>query len=332
MPVIRVLDANINRAAEGMRVLEDMARFILENQCLCESIKQCRHNLRDQSPGLYSRNTSEDVGTRLLTTKEKNRDSLHDIAFAASNRCSEALRVVEEFLKLRDAQHSIESIRYTMYDLSAEVIKGLGSTNKQQWKCCFIMAVDDCALPWKSTLMRVLKAGCDCVQIREKTMQTKALIDHVLEVKEITEKHGVPIIINDRVDVMLATNSAGVHLGKDDMPILDARKMGGKGRIIGATAHSQEEVVSAIEAGVDYIGVGAMFTSSTKPNAIVEGPSLLKYVEHIHHLAVGGITPENVHHLYVAGCKGVAASSSIAHATTPENVIQGLLQPEAQLT
>jgi len=332
MPVIRVLDANINRAAEGMRVLEDMARFILENQCLCESIKQCRHNLRDQSPSVYSRNTSEDVGTRISTAKEKNRGSLHDIAIAASHRCSEALRVVEEFLKLHGAQHSIESIRYTMYDLSAEVIRGLGSTNKQQWKCCFIMTADDCALPWKNTLTQALAGGCDCVQIREKAMQTKALIYHVLEVKEITDKHGVPIIINDRVDVMLATNSAGVHLGKDDMPIMDARKISGKGRIIGATAHSEEEVVIATEAGADYIGVGAMFASSTKPTAIVKGPPLLNYAKHIHHLAVGGITPENVRQLYTVGCKGIAVSSSITHSTTPEEVVHALLQPETQLT
>jgi thiamine-phosphate pyrophosphorylase len=272
------------------------------------------------------------VGTHFSTEKEKSRGSLHDIALAASNRCSEALRVVEEFLKLHSAQHTIESIRYTMYDLSAEVIRGLGSTNKQQWKCCFIMTLDDCALPWKKTLTQALIGGCDCVQIREKAMQTKALIRHVLEVKEISDKHDVPIIVNDRVDVMLATNTAGVHLGKDDMPIVDARKISGKGRIIGATAHSEEEVVAATEAGADYIGVGAMFTSSTKPTATVEGPRLLKYVEHVHYLAVGGITPENVHHLYAAGCKGIAVSSSIAHATNPENAVHGLLKPEVQLT
>ena len=332
MPVIRVLDANINRAAEGMRVLEDIARFILENQYLFDSIKQCRHNLREQSPSLYSRNTSGDVGTNNSTTQEKSRGSLHDIALAASNRCSEALRVVEEFLKLHNAQHSIESIRYAMYDLSAEVIRGLGSTKKKQWKCCFIMSTDDCVLPWKETLTQALIAGCDCVQIREKAMQTKMLITHVLDAKQITDEHDVPIIINDRVDVMLATNTAGVHLGKDDMPIVDARKMSGKERIIGATAHSKDEVVLAIEAGADYIGVGAMFASPTKPNASVEGLALVNNVKDVHHLAVGGITQENVHILYSAGCKGVAVSSSVAHATTPELVVRGLLQPETQLT
>ena len=331
MPVIRVLDANMNRAAEGMRVLEDIARFILENQQLCGAIKNCRHSLREQSPTLYSRDTFGDVGTGITTAQEKNRGSIHDIALAASHRCGEALRVVEEFLKLHNAENTIESIRYKMYDLSAEIMKQLGSTNRQQWKCCFVMTRNDCVLPWEETMTAAISAGCDCVQVREKTMSTHEYIDHVIEVKQIADEHDVPVIVNDRLDVMLATNTAGIHLGKNDMSIPDARKICGKEPIIGATAHTQEEINSAIEAGADYIGVGAMFASITKPNANVIGTELLKSVKNVNHLAIGGITPDNVQKLYEFGCKGIAVNYAIAQSTTPGKIVHELLQPEAQL-
>ena len=330
MPVIRILDANINRAAEGMRVLEDIARFILENKQLCGAIKTCRHALREQAPTPYSRDSLGDVGTSISTTQEKNRGSFHDIAFAASNRCSEALRVVEEFLKLHNTENTIGSIRYKMYDLSADVIKGLGSTNKQQWSCCFVMTSGECILPWKETLIGAIGGGCDCVQVREKNMNTAECINHVTEVKQIADQHAIPVIINDRVDVMLATNSCGVHLGNDDMSISDARKLSGKERIIGATAHSKQEITRAIELGADYIGVGAMFTSPTKPEVHVVGLDLLQQVEHACYLAIGGINTVNVQTLYDAGCKGIAVSSEISRSLNPREIVHKLLQPEVQ--
>ena len=111
--VHRVLDANLNRAAEGMRVLEDIARFVLENQTLCASIKNCRHELRLHATTLTSRNTRGDVGIHNSTPLEDSRNSLHDIATAAGNRCGEALRVIEEFLKLTSETNTAEHIRYT---------------------------------------------------------------------------------------------------------------------------------------------------------------------------------------------------------------------------
>ena len=332
MSVNRVLDANINRAAEGMRVLEDIARFILENQKLCGLIKKCRHDLREQSTAVYSRDVEGDVGSLHMTQQENNRASVHDIALAASNRCSEALRVVEEFVKLHNAENVIESIRYKMYDLSSEIIKRLGSTRRQQWKLCFIMTAESCALPWKETLTQVISEGCDCVQVREKQMSTRKMISHVAQVKQIADKHDISVIVNDRVDVMLATSASGVHLGKDDMTILDARKLCGSQYIIGATAHTSEEVTRAIESGVDYVGVGAMFASPTKPHVKVASRELLQAAITHNHLAVGGITPENVHEMYALGCNGVAVSTSIAQSTTPGTIVTELLHRELQTT
>ena len=327
----RVLDANINRAAEGMRVLEDISRFILENRALCSVIKNCRHQLREQTPHNLSRNTSTDVGTLISTAQENKRESIHDIATAAGNRCAEALRVIEEFLKLHGIENNIESIRYKMYDVSKEIVMSLGSTNKKQWRLCFVMTVDQCVLPWPETLMQVIEAGCDCVQIREKTMTTSGLNKHVLDVKRFTDVHHVSLIVNDRVDVMLATNATGVHLGKDDMSVTDARKLCGDKFIIGATAHLVDEIENANRYGADYVGVGAMFESPTKPEVRVVGAELLKHVGKFNHLAIGGITETNAHEIFRMGCKGIAVGSVIAQSCTPRTVTQQLLQTERQL-
>tara|TARA_X000001036_G_C20569608_1_gene762054 strand:+ start:186 stop:1175 length:990 start_codon:yes stop_codon:yes gene_type:complete len=326
--VHRVLDANINRAAEGMRVLEDIARFTLENKTLCSSIKKCRHELRMQTPNINSRDVQEDVGTTVSTKSEGKRDSIHDVALAAGNRCAEALRVIEEFLKLESVKNTVESIRYAMYDLADEVVRLLGATNKQQWKLCFVMTIDECVLAWQDTLKQAIVAGCDCVQVREKKMSTRQLINHVLKVKRIADKYSVPVIVNDRVDVLLATKVAGVHLGKNDMSVQEARKLCGSEYIIGKTVHAQEDVSS----GADYIGIGSMFPSQTKPSAQIAPLGLLKNALAYIHLAIGGITPDNAQQLYASGCKGIAVSSSIAHSKTPEHIVRDLLQSEHQST
>ncbi len=322
----RVVDANFNRAAEGMRVLEDIARFVLENKHLCGEIKNCRHELRIQSLQSFSRDTDGDVGTEVTTKQENDRNSLHDVAIAAGNRTAEALRVLEELLKLESQQNTIEEIRYKMYDFATGVLQGLGATTKKQWKLCFVMTKNECVLAWQDAMVQSIAAGCDCVQVREKELTTRDVIKHVLDVKEIADKYNVSVIVNDRIDVVLATGASGVHLGKNDMPIQDARKLCGSQYIIGATVHPEDEVPY----GADYIGVGSMFASKTKPDVQVASIGLLKNALSYNHLAIGGITPKNVQTLYKIGCKGIAVSSAIAQSTTPGRVVEQLLQHEAQ--
>tara|TARA_X000000368_G_scaffold410322_1_gene393609 strand:+ start:446 stop:1447 length:1002 start_codon:yes stop_codon:yes gene_type:complete len=328
----RVLDANINRAAEGMRVLEDIARFVLENKKLSSAIKECRHKVRLFKPNISSRDVIGDIGTTNTTNLEQNRKSYHDIAIASGNRCAEALRVVEEFLKLTKTKNTIESLRYEIYEYCAEVVRLLGAITKKQWSLCFVMTIDDCVLPWQDTLLQSLVAGCDCVQIREKNLDTKEFIEHVRRVKSITSPYNTPIIVNDRVDVMLATGANGVHLGTDDMTVKDARKLCGAEYMIGATVHSPNCVDLTMQEGADYLGVGSMFASATKPNVPIAPLALLKNALQYKHLAIGGVTPKNVGELYNIGCKGVAVSSAIAQSKNPEKIVFELLNRERQTT
>jgi thiamine-phosphate pyrophosphorylase len=335
--VQRILDANINRAAEGMRVLEDLARFLLDRKDLCGAIKQCRHEIRSitQSDIAWSRDIGGDVGTTHTTSCEDTREHISDIAAAAGNRCAEALRVIEEILKLDNRGSEIESIRYRMYDHAAEVFMSLNVNRSNQWKCCFVLTAASCVLPWRDTLRQSIDAGCDCIQIREKTMATNALIDHTKEVISIASERDVAIIVNDRVDVAMIAGATGVHLGATDASVKDARQLCSNKLLIGATVHDLSDCTAAIQQGADYLGIGPMFTSTTKPDIHTAGPSLLTAVldeyPSVNHLAIGGITSANVNDLFAIGCKGIAICDAIASSTTPLqvvlDVIEGAMQP-----
>lgn len=327
----RIIDANTNRAAEGMRVLEDIARFILEQPATCEQIKIHRHAIRRISPdSFFERNTGGDVGTQISTDGEMSRESVRDIAIASGHRVCEALRVIEECQKLSTHENTVERIRYDMYDLVKDITVRLEKFQKKQWQLCFVMSKDDCVLGWQETMKRAIGAGCDCVQVREKSMTTRDLIQHVLKVIELANQFNVPVIVNDNVEVMLVTNASGVHLGVNDTPIPLARKLCTNEFIIGATVRTPQEAATALEQGANYIGVGAMFTSETKPDVSVGGPSVIASVLQSNpfacHLAIGGITPQNVSQLHEVNCQGIAISYAIASSTSPEAVVEACLQ------
>jgi len=335
----RIIDANTNRAAEGMRVLEDIARFILDRSDLCEAIKRCRHNLRHTlatRDAIYARNTHGDVGTSLSTENELERSQLRDVAIAAGNRCAEALRVLEEMLKLDGIDCDVESIRYEMYDHTAAVVKLLGATTRKQWRLCFILTTETCVLPWKNTLQLALDAGCDCVQVREKTMTTRQLVAHTNEVVSIVGGERATVIVNDRVDVAMASGAGGVHLGSSDMTVTDVRQLCGSLMLIGATVHTVEDAGVAIEQGADYIGIGPVFASTTKPDLSTSGVGLLEQVlskyASVHHVAIGGISPSNAKQIFATRCKGVAMCNAIASSTSPDKVVEKILSGLLQLS
>ena len=315
-----MIDANVNRAAEGLRVLEDVARFHLNDASLSEHCKRYRHTIRHAFPNcMLHRDTRADVGTTISTKEEQHRSSLHDIVIASSNRCCEALRVIEEGVKLEASSVSIQDLRYAIYDTSQQLLRKLGSTKPSQWRLCFVCTASECVLPWKDTIVQAISSGCDCIQVREKSMSTTELIEHANQVIEVVSGKAA-VIVNDRIDVMLATNATGVHLGLDDMTTHDARTICSDQFVVGATVHSLEEAVQAANAGADYFGVGAMFKSSTKDSE-VNGIELLNEIHdaypHIPLLAIGGITPENCGELYAACECGVAVSNAIAKSQTP---------------
>lgn len=161
---------------------------------------------------------------------------------------------------------------------------------------------------------QALEGGATIIQLREKMLDTNDYIKEAQCIKKITDSFNVPLIINDNIEVAIKSNASGVHLGQSDTGILEARKILGDNMIIGATAKTVEQALAAQNQGADYIGVGAVFGSLTKTNAIkitIDKLSEIAACVNIPAVAIGGISKENISNLFGSGISGVAVVSAV---------------------
>lgn len=168
---------------------------------------------------------------------------------------------------------------------------------------------------------KAIAGGCTMVQLREKEGDTGELLERALRVKAVTEKYHVPLIIDDRIDVMMAAEADGVHVGQSDMPAAIARKMIGSEKILGVSAGTLEEALKAEQDGADYLGVGAMYQTATKTDADLTTMETLKEIKkrvHIPVVAIGGINGRTIPYFKGTGIDGFAIASAIMAADDPE--------------
>ena len=161
---------------------------------------------------------------------------------------------------------------------------------------------------------RAIEAGIRTLQLRDKYLPKKDLYRVAVHIAEMSVRQRVTFIINDHIDIALAVNADGVHLGQDDMPLEEARRLMGKGKIIGISTHTLHQAIKAEEGGADYIGFGPLFPTVTKHAGNPQGVERLREIrEHldIPIVAIGGITWENVHEVMKAGADAVAAVSGL---------------------
>jgi len=165
---------------------------------------------------------------------------------------------------------------------------------------------------------KALEGGAGMIQLRDKEAPLRSLLPEALEIAELCRSFGATFIVNDRLDLALAVGADGVHLGQEDLPAKAARRLLGKGRLLGISTHSLEQALKAQEDGADYIGVGPIFKTGTKETGYEpRGPSLIRDIRlnvTIPILAIGGITLENVSEVITAGADGVAVISAVVGA------------------
>ena len=329
----RIIDVNINRATEALRVVEEVSRFVLEDEGITTELKNLRHGIITAFGSQYSqlienRNTEGDIGTEI--PNPSSRKSLIDIHKANFKRLQQALRVLSEF-----NQGLSDKIRYDSYILEKKMYKELLTKHKKYLlndKKLYLVTdrsnfnnEDD----FLNAVASALKGGVQIVQLREKTATAKEFIALGKKVRELCSLYEAIFIINDRVDIAMAVNADGVHLGQDDMDIALARNILGSEAIIGLSTHCPEHALRAMEAGVDYIGVGPVFTTPTKPGRQAVG---LEYVQwaaenvSIPWFAIGGIDSENLSEVVQAGALRVAAVRAIINVEVPEQVASMFLQ------
>ena len=172
----------------------------------------------------------------------------------------------------------------------------------------------------ESILAAALDGGAEMVQLREKTWPSGTLFSLAQRLRGRCRAARVPFIVNDRVDLALAVEADGVHLGQDDLPPAAARRLLRPGMILGLSTHSVEQAQAAQAAGADYVAVGAMFPTASKPEFELVGPALAREVRPVVRvplIAIGGITPDNVGEVIAAGADGVAVISAVCAAADP---------------
>ena len=346
-PLFRIIDANANRAREALRVMEDAARFGLDDAALSELIKRLRHGLRealdqrslDAGLLLASRDVEGDRGRQIKTEAEGVRGGLRDIASAACARLTEALRSMEEAAKALAADACrIERLRYEAYSVQQRLLLTLGSGRCPQWRLCVLITESLCRRPWLDVAKGAIQGGTDCLQLREKNLDGRELLVRARQLVELAghsradSLRTVSVVVNDRPDIALLSGADGVHLGQTDLPIAEVRGLAGFRLWIGVSTSNIDEALAAVKSGADYCGVGPMFPTSTKDKPYISGPEYLKrYLEHPilsqrPHLAIGGITPDTIGALRAAGCNGVAASSVVCSAEDPAAMCRRLLE------
>ncbi len=166
----------------------------------------------------------------------------------------------------------------------------------------------------EQSVEQAIAGGASIVQLREKDCSSREFYELALRVKKITQPKGVPLIINDRIDICLAANADGVHLGQSDIPCRTAREILGNDKIIGVSAALPEEAVQAQNDGADYLGVGAVFTTSTKTDTRAVSSDIIKKIRSavtIPFVVIGGINSDNIKQLYGLGINGAAVVSAI---------------------
>jgi len=188
---------------------------------------------------------------------------------------------------------------------------------------CFITARKESCLTMKEIVAIILNAGVKCIQYREKDKSRRDLYREALMLRELTNNLGASFIVNDHTDLALATDADGVHLGQEDLPLKEARKILGKEKIIGISTHNLAEALAAEEGGADYIGFGPIFYTKTKDAGEPKGVNALKEIKKqikIPVVAIGGINAGNVKAVIDSGADAVAVSSGIIQGDITGNI------------
>ncbi|MHC4441246.1 MAG: thiamine phosphate synthase [Planctomycetota bacterium] len=321
--IARIIDANFNRAREALRVMEDYARFVLNDPAGCEALKSYRHAFADSMSGLsldsllLSRDIWADVGTTITVDSERRRQDPRAVCVAAAKRLPEALRTIEEYTKTFDADLSatVEALRYRAYELEQRLLmRGQLSARFSRVRLYVIITQSLCKGEWLAAARDAIAGGAGCLQLREKSLDDDELLKRAKRLSEICHEAGVLFMVNDRADIAQLSAADGVHLGQQDMSLTDARRIVGPDRLIGISTHTPQQFRATASQMPDYISVGPMFDTATKPQAHAPGPQLLQLAvkeTQIPVVPIGGITQQNADILIGAGAQRVCVCSAV---------------------
>ncbi len=325
---LRIIDANLNRIGEGLRVLEDLTRLLLNDSSLTQQLKTMRHELlRGDWPFhqqlLQSRDAEGDIGINIEAPGEEKQKELPIMVMANARRIQEALRVLEELAKIPDTKLDSERFkqaRFNLYSIEQKLLFKLQRQDKIKHIPGLYVIIDTQALRGRSHIesaSQAIRGGAKTIQLRDKLMSKKELLPTAQQLRELCNEHNVLFIMNDYLDLALATDADGLHLGQDDLPIKVARRLLPIDKILGSSTTTVAQAIAAESEGADYIAVGSIYPTPSKETAKVVGLSRLRQIRQAVTLplvAIGGITKENAAEVMAAGADSVAVISAVLQA------------------
>lgn len=322
--MFRLIDANLNRAREALRVLEDISRFVLNNGQAASRLKSIRHSLSQVFQPLARRLLeARDVAGDQQKSDRRARPSgdLDGLVAANFKRAQEALRSLEEAATIvaPSVHAAIMKLRFQTYELESDLFRRRQLLARlEDARLYVILDPDLCRTSPEQACRKILRGGADIIQLRAPGFSDRRLFRLARKLRRIIEK--ALFIVNDRPHVAAASRADGVHLGKTDLPIPDARKIVGRFAIVGATTHNAAEARAAQALGADYLSYGPVFATPIKPGL---KPAGFSYLEEIKKLGlpffpIGGINAENAGRLAARGIRRAAVCSAILKAPDPE--------------
>ena len=340
-PILRIIDANLDRISEGLRLLEDVARFLLNDGALSQQLKSMRHDLlRGDWPFhqqlIQSRNSPRDVGINIEAPGEERQRELPVAVMANARRVQEALRVLEELAKVPDTKPELDpekfkQARFSLYTIEQSLLSKIQRRDKTKRISGLYVVIDSEALKGRNpveAVRQVIRGGAKTIQLRDKLTSRKELLTTAQQLKGLCAECDVLFIMNDYLDLALAADADGLHLGQDDLPIEVARKLLPIDKILGGSAHTVEEAVAAESDGADYIAVSAIYPTTSKEGEKVVGLDRLSEIREAVTcplVAIGGITPDNAADVIAAGADSVAVISAVLEAEDIENAARQIV-------
>ena len=342
-----MIDANLNRSSEGLRVLEDIARFVLNDAELSQRLKTARHDLarqtRSLSSGLLSgRDAEHDVGhlpsqDSESITKATPPQELLDLVTANAKRVEEALRVMEEVAKLPDANSQLDSAafeqtRFDLYALERDLFSKTSRREKTDRMAGLYVILDRQFLAGRDDLevaRQVIDGGARVVQLRDKQSKKGELLLIAQELKDLCSQAGVLFIVNDYLDLALAVDADGLHIGQIDLPLHVARRELHIHTIIGCSVTTSSQAMNAQNEGADYVAIGSVFPTLTKKDAVVVGVDTVRELKRAIStplIAIGGIDASNIQEVVIAGADAVAVVSAVLGEKDIRDAVQKLVE------
>lgn len=337
---LRLIDANLNRIGEGLRLLEDIARLMLNDAVLTQQLKTMRHELLKSDLPLnrqllQARNSTGDVGMDIEVHGEERKRELPITIVANSRRVQESLRVLEELAKVPGTTPELDTekfkhARFDLYTIEKALVSKVLRQDKVKRLTGLYAIIDTQLLRKRShtkAASQAIRGGARIIQLRDKLSSKKELLPIAQQLRKLCAENNVLFIVNDYLDLALAVDADGLHLGQDDLPVKEARRLLPIDKILGCSTTSVEQAVAAQADGADYIAVGSIYPTTTKETATVVGLKTLRQIRKAVTLplvAIGGINKDNAGDVMAAGASAVAVISAILNAKNIEEASRNI--------